>query len=164
MSTAAITTASTTTSANGNNLSFQQFRRQDLTTLSDALQSGNLTLAQSAFTAASSLTSTYGKGPFPRVPGLADDFNAVGTALKNGDLAGAQAAGRKLVSDGRAFLQSIRDGHEVPPDVVLQVSPVSPTASPAVPTRASAAATSATPVASSEATQSTETAPVDLHI
>jgi hypothetical protein len=87
---------------------FFQQRRADLQQLAQALQSGDLSAAQSAFnaltalsqtgssTAASSTASTgsassSSSGPF-RNPQLAQDFTAIGTALQSGDLAGAQQA------------------------------------------------------------------------
>jgi hypothetical protein len=74
--------------------------------LTQALQSGNLTAAQSAFSAltqkapppaANANTST----PSSSNP-MAADFQALGQALQSGNLTGAQAAFTKLQSDAQA--------------------------------------------------------------
>jgi len=128
MSTTAVNTLTNNSAIVSANQQFDQFRAQDLTALGRALQSGNLSLAQAAFNAASSLQSTFGTGPFPRLVGATSAFNAVGQALQNGDLAGARAAGKQLIADGEKALKAIRD--EVPPDVILEVTP--PTAGGAI--------------------------------
>ena len=73
---------------------YRQQRLADLTQLGQALQSGDLAGAQSAFNALTALGQT---GPnkngqaFSRVD-RAQDFQAIGQALQSGDLAGAQSA------------------------------------------------------------------------
>jgi outer membrane protein assembly factor BamD (BamD/ComL family) len=91
--------------------------RQDYAQLVGALQSGNLTGAQSAFTAleqalqtqtgtnatsntSSSTTSTGGSDP------IANDLNALGQALSSGNLTQAQSAFSQLQSDIRSAQQS----------------------------------------------------------
>jgi len=90
MSTSAVSSSSL-------NQSLQQYfqtRHTDLKQLSDALNTGDLTAAQTAFNNISSLGQN---GPFPNGQPFAiaqreQDFQAVGQALQNGDLAQAQAA------------------------------------------------------------------------
>jgi hypothetical protein len=73
---------------------YRQQRLADLTQLGQALQSGDLAGAQSAFDALTALGQT---GPnkngqvFSRAD-RAQDFQAIGQALQSGDLAGAQSA------------------------------------------------------------------------
>ena len=73
---------------------YRQQRLADITQLGQALQSGDLAGAQSAFDALTALGQT---GPnkngqvFSRAD-RAQDFQAIGQALQSGDLAGAQAA------------------------------------------------------------------------
>lgn len=83
---------------------FRQDRKQDLKALSQALESGNLSLAQAAFNAANSLVparaaGSNGSGPFPHNATLDSDFAAVGQALQAGDVAGAQQALSTLFKD-----------------------------------------------------------------
>jgi hypothetical protein len=74
--------------------SYFQARNSDVQQLGQALQSGNLSAAQSAY---NNITSLGQSGPFAsgnsfRVPQREQDFEAIGQALQNGDLAGAQSA------------------------------------------------------------------------
>src|SRR5436190_17671587 len=74
--------------------SFQQNRRTDIRQLGSALQSGDLSQAQQAFSALSALGQS---GPFRNSEPFANTsraqaFEAVGQALQAGNLAGAQAA------------------------------------------------------------------------
>jgi hypothetical protein len=80
--------------------SFFQTRNSDVQQLGQALQSGNLSAAQTAF---SNIQSLAQNGPFAngdafRASQREQDFNAIGTALQNGDLAGAQSAFASLQS------------------------------------------------------------------
>ena len=77
---------------------FYQTRQSDLQTLGSALQSGDLTAAQQAY---SQLVSLGQSGPFGSTQPFqrsdrASDFAAIGQALSSGNLAGAQAAFAKL--------------------------------------------------------------------
>lgn len=91
--------------------------QQDYTQLASALQSGNLTDAQTAFTAlqqalqtqtgstttagaTSSTTSTTNSDP------ILNDFNALGQALSSGSLSQAQSAFAQLQSDVQSAQQS----------------------------------------------------------
>jgi DNA-binding FadR family transcriptional regulator len=87
--------------------------QQDYTQLASALQSGNLTSAQTAFTAlqqalqtqtgsttAPSTTPTSSSDP------IANDFNALGQALSSGNLSQAQSAFAQLQSDVQTAQQS----------------------------------------------------------
>jgi len=91
--------------------------QQDYTQLASALQSGNLTGAQTAFTAlqqaletqtgntaasgtTSSTTSTTSQDP------ILNDFNALGQALSSGNLSQAQSAFAQLQSDVQSAQQS----------------------------------------------------------
>jgi len=79
---------------------FNQSRRTDLQQLASALQSGNLTAAQQAF---SDLAAIGRNGPNSNGEPFANSnraqaFEAIGQALQTGDLAGAQAAFASLQS------------------------------------------------------------------
>jgi hypothetical protein len=73
---------------------FREQRKTDLAQLGQALQSGDLAGAQTAFDALTALgTSGPNKDGQPyQQAGRASDFQAIGQALQSGDLAGAQAA------------------------------------------------------------------------
>src|SRR5580704_802620 len=71
---------------------FYQDRKTDLTQLGQALQAGDLTDAQTAYNA---LTTLGQSGPFANSEPFHNtqreqDFTAIGQALQSGDLAGAQ--------------------------------------------------------------------------
>lgn len=72
--------------------SFQQ-RRSDFQALSSALKSGDLSSAQSAFSALTADAPANGGNSK-----IADAFKAVGQALQSGDVAGAQKAFASLQS------------------------------------------------------------------
>jgi hypothetical protein len=79
--------------------SFFQTRTSDVQQLGQALSSGNLSAAQTAF---SNLTTLGQSGPFAngdtfRNSQREQDFNAIGQALQNNDLAGAQSAFQSLL-------------------------------------------------------------------
>jgi len=79
---------------------FRQQRRGDLLQLGQALQSGDLAAAQTAFSA---LTALGQSGPYQNGQTFAradrnQDFQAIGQALQAGDLAGAQSAFSNLAS------------------------------------------------------------------
>src|SRR5208282_1070814 len=74
--------------------SYRQQRNADLTQLGTDLQAGNLSAAQQDF---NTLTALGQSGPNKngqtfQQAGRAQDFQAIGQALENGDLAGAQSA------------------------------------------------------------------------
>lgn len=112
---------------------FQQ-RRQDFQQLQQALANGDLSGAQSAFSAlqqlfqaagagaatatgtgtspaavAATATSGSSTGSATASP-LASDWTALGQALSSGNLQGAQSAFAQLQTDFRAALQSVADG------------------------------------------------------
>jgi hypothetical protein len=79
---------------------YRQQRQTDLAQLGQALQSGDLAGAQSAF---DTLTALGQGGPNKngqpfQLAERAQDFQAIGQALQSGDLAGAQSAFAKLTS------------------------------------------------------------------
>ncbi len=79
---------------------YRQQRQADLAQLGQALQSGDLAGAQSAF---DTLTALGQSGPNKngqpfQLAERAQDFQAIGQALQSGDLAGAQSAFAKLAS------------------------------------------------------------------
>ena len=79
---------------------FRQQRQSDLTQVGQALQSGDLAAAQTAF---NTLTALGQAGPNQNGQTFArtdrnQDFQAIGQALQSGDLAGAQAAFAALTS------------------------------------------------------------------
>ena len=82
--------------------------RTDFQSLSQALQSGNLSAAQSAYAA---LQQDQQNGPQPPANSpLANDFNALGQALQSGDLSGAQQSLAAVKSDFQSLRQA-RGGH-----------------------------------------------------
>jgi hypothetical protein len=94
------TQAGSSTATDGTSSIFQQLqafqhqRKADLAQLGQALQSGDLAGAQTAFDA---LTALGASGPSKngqpfQQAGRASDFQAIGQALQSGDLAGAQSA------------------------------------------------------------------------
>jgi hypothetical protein len=98
-------------SAGNNNNPF----RTDFTDLANALSSGNLSAAQSAFSAIQQLQpGRFGAAPSSTSAGstgstspISADFAALGKALQSGDLNGAQAALKQLQQD----LGSARQAH-----------------------------------------------------
>ncbi|HTI69365.1 MAG TPA: hypothetical protein VMF06_05340 [Candidatus Limnocylindria bacterium] len=79
-------------------------RRQDFKSLESALQSGDLSSAQTAFSAVqkdikSSPPGTKGKDPFSNNPQASRDFQALQSALQSGDLASAQKAFASFQTD-----------------------------------------------------------------
>jgi hypothetical protein len=74
-------------------------RRPEVQQLNDALKSGNLADAQKAYNSLVALGNTvlHKDNPFVRSD-RASDFNAIGAALQNGDVAGAQQAFATLES------------------------------------------------------------------
>ncbi len=80
--------------------SYFQARNSDVQQLGQALQSGNLSAAQTAFSNVQSLAQSgpFANGDAFRVSQREQDFNAIGQALQNGDLAGAQTAFASLQS------------------------------------------------------------------
>jgi hypothetical protein len=80
--------------------SYFQVRNSDLKQLGQALQSGNLSAAQTAY---NNVTSLGENGPFAsgnafRISQRQQDFDSIGQALQNGDLGGAQSAFASLKS------------------------------------------------------------------
>jgi len=118
-----ITSVGAASSFTSNALNPFQQRRQDFQALKQALSSGDLSGAQSAFSALQQLVQTQSGGttgaagaansPAPGVSAtsgtsspLASDWTALSTALTSGDLKGAQTAFSQLQSDFRASFQS----------------------------------------------------------
>ena len=95
------------------NTTFQQ-RNDAFNSLDQALSSGDLSGAQSAFATLQSLGPKDGKGPPPGDGDnpMAKDMAAVSSALQSGDLSGAQTAFAKLKSDMAAH----RGHHHKPQD------------------------------------------------
>lgn len=94
------TSAVSTSSLNQQLQQYFQTRHSDAQQLDQALQSGNIDAAQTAF---NSIVSLGQSGPFPNGEPFAiqqreQDFSAVGQALQNGDLQGAQQAFQQLQS------------------------------------------------------------------
>ena len=86
--------------------------RQDLQSLSKALQAGNLAGAQQAFESFKSdykATHQVNSQGHYRVPKqVRQDLSAVGQALQAGDLAGAQQAFETFKSDLKAHQQAVQ--------------------------------------------------------
>jgi hypothetical protein len=83
--------------------SYFQGRNSDVQQLGQALQSGNLSAAQTAYNNITSLgqTGPFASGNAFRGPQREQDFDAIGQALQNGDLAGAQSAFAALKATAR---------------------------------------------------------------
>ncbi len=101
--------------------SFYQTRQSDLKSLGSALQSGDLSTAQQAY---SQLVSLGQSGPFGNAQAFyrsdrASDFAAIGQALSSGDLASAQTAFAKLQ---QTFGQSQASGTDRAPAYTVQLS------------------------------------------
>ncbi len=80
------------------NTTFQQ-RNDAMNSLDQALGSGDLTSAQSAFSTLQSLAPQGGKAPGGSDSPLAKDMAAVSSALQSGDMATAQSAFATLKQD-----------------------------------------------------------------
>ena len=98
----------------------KQFAK-DLTALETALESGNLTDAQTAFAAFAKDVKSSDKGnPFnssnDSSDTLANDLKAVETALKTGDISSAQQAFATLKTDMEAARKARGTGPQPPPD------------------------------------------------
>ncbi|MGO9542430.1 MAG: hypothetical protein ACLPN2_17760, partial [Terriglobales bacterium] len=136
--------------------SYFQTRRSDLQQLGEALSSGNLANAQTAY---NSITTLGQSGPFkdgqPFISQQREqDFNAIGSALQSGDLAGAQQAFATLESTfhhsgplGPAPAPIVPVGSG--PEIVLNLSNGSNSTTPAAPVAASSSTTPTAPVAAS---------------
>lgn len=90
--------------------SYFQTRNSDVQQLGQALQSGNLSAAQTAY---NNITAIGQGGPFAsgnafRISQREQDFDAIGQALQNGDLSGAQSA--------FAALKATAKGTSTPPN------------------------------------------------
>ncbi|HEY1658720.1 MAG TPA: hypothetical protein VGG14_10270 [Candidatus Sulfotelmatobacter sp.] len=115
--------------------SYFQARNSDVRQLGQALQSGNLSAAQTAY---NNITSLGQNGPFAngnsfRVPQREQDFEAIGQALQNGDLDGAQSAYSTLrasfdrgattaASSGGATQGTSGSSSDSGPEIVLNLS------------------------------------------
>jgi soluble cytochrome b562 len=71
--------------------------------LTQALQSGNLSAAQSAFTALTKNAPAAGASSPNGTNPMTADFQALGQALQSGNVSNAQAAFSKLQSDAQAL-------------------------------------------------------------
>jgi ribosomal protein S20 len=82
-----------------------QQQRSDFKQLTQALQSGDLSSAQQAYSALAQASSNSIFSPNNSSP-LAEDFQAVGKALQSGDIQGAQTALTQFQKDASAALSS----------------------------------------------------------
>ena len=106
-----------------------QTRQSDLQQLGQALQSGNLADAQTAYNNIVQLgqSGPFASGdPFSR-PQREQDFTAIGQALQSGDLAGAQAAFSTLQSTfergaGTQNSPSVSPASNSGPEIILNLS------------------------------------------
>jgi hypothetical protein len=134
-------------------------RMQDFQSLSQALQSGDLSSAQSAFaTLQSNLTqNSSGPSPFSDPNSQASkDLAAVGTALKSGDVSGAQDAMATLQKDMKAARGGHHHHHAQAAD---STSSTDSTTASEFETLLNAATTSATSDASNSASTNTNVLP-----
>ncbi len=87
--------------------------RQEMQDLSSALQSGDLALAQTAYSALQASLDQFKSSPIyqklessGKTSGvLSSDFSAIGTALTAGDITGAQSAAQQMQTDMQAQAQ-----------------------------------------------------------
>lgn len=117
-----------TTAVSSNSLyqqlqSFYQQRQSDLQQLGQALQSGDLNGAQTAFNALQTLGQS---GPFANADPFHNnqreqDFAAIGQALQSGDLAGAQQAFASLEQSFSRQSQSANPASSTGPAVVVNL-------------------------------------------
>jgi hypothetical protein len=122
------TSAVSSSSPNQQVQQYYQTRQSDLRQLGQALQSGNLSEAQTEF---NNITTLGQSGPFASGQPFAinqreQDFTAIGQALQNGDLAGAQQAFSQLSSTfPHPQAQSgsnTNTSSSVGPEIVLNIS------------------------------------------
>lgn len=139
------TSAVSTSSLNQQLQQYFQTRQSDLQELGQALNSGDLAGAQTAY---NSIVSLGQGGPFAsgnpfRANQREQDFAAVGQALQSGDLAGAQHAFSALAGRSRNGAQQQVD--PLPPKLSaspVSASPVTASAGPEIIINLSSAATS----------------------
>lgn len=118
------TSAVSSSSLNQQLQQYFQTRRSDLKQLGQALQSGNLSEAQTEF---SNITTLGENGPFANgqpftITQREQDFTAVGQALQNGDLAGAQQAFSQLQSTFNSAQPQPGPNSSAGPEIVLNLS------------------------------------------
>jgi hypothetical protein len=124
------TSAVSSTSSNQELQQYFQTRHSDLQQLGQALASGNLASAQTAY---NNIVSLGKKGPFAAgnpfyLSSREQDFQAVGQALQSGDLAGAKQAFSALKAtfqrgqqlDPPPFSSAAASG----PEIILNLSPI----------------------------------------
>jgi len=120
-----------------------QQRKQDFSQLASALQSGDLTGAQSAFSALQSLTS-QGQNSTVNSTGtsstasnsgntISNDFATLGQALQSGNIASAQSAFAQLQTDMQTQQSSGHHHHHHHGGAGANSSSVSTTSSPSLP-------------------------------
>jgi outer membrane protein assembly factor BamD (BamD/ComL family) len=102
---------------------FQQVR-QDFKQLSSALQSGNLSDAQSAYSSIQSLLSSQSGGSNGSST-ILSDFSALGQALQSGNLGQAQSAFSQLQTDAQTGSQTGNVAAPPPPPAQDQYVPSS---------------------------------------
>ncbi len=167
MSLAGITSLASNISTNPSN--FITTRRQDANQLFSALEKGDLAGAQTAYNQLASLSTSTNGGPYTG-PKLSSDFAAIGQALQNGNLSGAQEAGLQLGQDLLAANQRAHGGNggsanpQETPSVVInlsglidQVNPNNDATSPVAATSPTNSALPAPTASTTSATSSTST-------
>lgn len=117
------TSAVNSTSLNQLLQQYFQTRGSDLKQLGQALKSGDLTGAQSAY---ANIVALGQKGPFAggepfKITQREQDFGAVGQALQSGDLAGAQQAFGSLIGTFNSRSQPLDPPASTGPAVVLNL-------------------------------------------
>lgn len=97
-------------------------RFKDLQNLDQALQSGNLSDAQSAFATFQQNLTTSGlnQGPFSSGSAASKDVQSIQSALQAGDLSGAQKAFGQLKTDLRSTHPGKVGGHHRHPQVAVK--------------------------------------------
>jgi hypothetical protein len=160
------------TSAVSNSSLYQQLqtyfhtRNSDVQQLGQALSSGDLTDAQTAY---NNIATLGQEGPFAQGNAFYSqtrdqDFNAIGQALQSGDLAGAQQAFAALKATGRnaqtgqtgntnSGAGTSTAGGAVGPEIVINLTTTAPASATGTSATSPAGSTAATPAAPTSAAQ-----------
>jgi hypothetical protein len=150
MSLAGITSLASTPAAGSSE--FNTIRKQDSNQLFSALENGDLSGAQAAYSKLAALNNKGSGGPYIG-PKLSSDFAAIGQALQNGDLTGAQEASLQFGQDLLAANEKLHGGNPQPtPPAVVNLSGLIDEVNPKN--------VNSTPVAATPSTNSTTPTPV----
>jgi hypothetical protein len=126
----------------------QKPQNQNLMDLGKALQSGNLSDAQSAMTAfQQAIQGSSSNNPFSSNGTLSSDVQSIQSALQSGSVSGAQQAFSKLTTDMKSAHHAHGGGHKHGGGMPIQSSSTDPT-DPTSSTDSSTSFTSTDPISS----------------